>query len=164
MLKEVCIEAGVSDSLNGGTIIDNDIFIEKAIKTKTKAYSGRHQRALESLASGLSSSSTLHLPYYLVRILLENGFEYVSAGISREALEAKIIKIHHKSDEVKTANITAMLNTLAEVQSKKDINPPIIAYDNNTRLLQVVDSTFNFFMKNAPLKAILKEISDPLKN
>lgn len=163
LLKEVCIEAGVLDDTGGLTSIDNKVFLEKAVKTKTRAYSGRHQRALESLASGLSTSSTLHLPYYLVKILLENGFDYVSQGISKEALEEKIIKMHHKSDEVKTASITQMLNSLAEVQNKKDINPPILGYDNNTRLLQVVDSTFNFFMKNADLKNILQEIPNPLR-
>lgn len=158
LLKEICTEAGICDETSGPVTIDNLYFLEKAIKTKTASYTGRHQRALESLASGLGQT-TLMLPYYLVKVLLSNGYDYVNGGISREDLERNIIKIHQSGDEVKTANITALLNSLAELQHKKDINPPILGYDSNIRLLQVVDSTFNFFMKNADLRSIMKEVT-----
>lgn len=41
-------------------------------------------------------------------------------------------------------------------------NPPVIAYDSNSRLLKVVDSTFYFFLKNADLESIKDEIVCPL--
>lgn len=158
LLKEICCEAGIIDDSSGPVTIDNLLFLTKAIKTKTDAYTGRHQKALESLASGLGPT-TLSLPYYLVKVLLSNGFEYINGGISREDLEQKIKEIHFTKDEIKTSNITAFLNSISELQYKKDINPPILGYDNNIRLLQIVDSTFNFFMKNANLKLIMKEIT-----
>ncbi|WP_027715677.1 hypothetical protein [Desulfuromonas sp. TF] len=164
LLKEVCCESGVLDDSGGSINIDNPLFVQKAIKTKTRAYSGRHQRALESLASGLSNSSTLFLNYYLVKVLLLNGYDYVNGGISRETLHQKIKDVHHSGDDIKVWNITSLLNSLAELQHKKDINPPILGYDNNTRLLQVVDSTFNFFMKHANLNTIIHEIANPLRS
>jgi hypothetical protein len=42
------------------------------------------------------------------------------------------------------------------------ISPPIIDYDKSTKLLQVVDSTFYFFLRNADLKAMSEEIPNPL--
>jgi len=99
------------------------------------------------------------LPYYLVKVMLSNGYNFVDGGVSREDLEQSIKKIHPLRDEIKTANITAFLNSLAELQHKKDIKPPILGYDSNIRLLQVVDSTFNFFMKNANLRSILHEVT-----
>jgi len=158
LLKEICIEAGVYDDSLGPVTIDNRSFLERAIKTKTAAYSGRHQRALESIASGLGPTTTM-LPYYLVKVLLSNGYDFVNGGMSREVLEQKIIEIHPSKDEVKTFTITALLNSLAELQHKKNINPPILGYDSNIRLVQVVDSTFNFFMKNANLKSIMREVT-----
>jgi hypothetical protein len=44
----------------------------------------------------------------------------------------------------------------------KFISPPIIDYDAQSRLLQVVDSTFYFFIRNANLKEILELIPNPL--
>lgn len=158
LMKEICCEAGVIDDSCGAVTIDNLLFLNKAVKTKTEAYTGRHQRALESIASGLGPT-TLSLPFYLVKVLLLNGFEYLNGGIPREDLEQKIREIHFSTDEIKTSTLTNFLNTLAELQHKKDIKPPILGYDNNIRVLQVVDSTFNFFMKNANLKLIMREIA-----
>lgn len=159
LIKEICAEAGVYDDSGGPVAIDNLCFLEKAIKNKATSYSGRHQRALESIASGLGQT-TLMLPYYLVKVLLSNGVDFVNGGMSREDVEQKIIQMHPSKDDLKTSTITALLNSLAELQHKKDINPPILGYDSNIRLLQVVDSTFNFFMKNANLKYIMREVSN----
>lgn len=158
LLKEICFEAGVYDDTAGLVTVDNQYFLEKAIKTKTAAYTGRHQRALEALASGLGPTN-LMLPYYLVKVMLSNGYNFVNGGVSREDIEQSIKGIHPARDEIKTAHITAFLNSLAELQHKKDIKPPILGYDSNIRLLQVVDSTFNFFMKNANLRSILHEVT-----
>ena len=55
-----------------------------------------------------------------------------------------------------------LLYNLAALQASKSISPPIIDYDKSTKLLQVVDSTFYFFLKNADLKSIAGEIPNPL--
>lgn len=57
-----------------------------------------------------------------------------------------------------------LLYSLAKLQNKKTISPPIIDYDRNTKSLQIVDSTFYFFLKNANLPEILQELPSPLKN
>ena len=158
LMKEVCMEAGVVDDSVGSIGILNERFLQRAVETKTREYSGRHLRALESIASGLNPSSTFYLPYYLVKVIIENGPECISTGITKNALESKIKGIHPKSDEIKTADITQLLNSLIELQLKKDINPPILGYDNHTGLLLVVDSTFNFFINNTDLKAVLRNL------
>ena len=55
-----------------------------------------------------------------------------------------------------------LLAGLANLQSVKSISPPIIDYDSQNRLLQVVDSTFYFFIKNSNLNEILESIQNPL--
>ncbi len=56
-----------------------------------------------------------------------------------------------------------LLTGLANLQSVKSISPPIIDYDSQNRLLQVVDSTFYFFIKNSDVKEILGSIQNPLE-
>jgi len=55
-----------------------------------------------------------------------------------------------------------LLYNLAALQAGKSISPPIIDYDKSMKSLQVVDSTFYFFLKNADLGAIEDEIPSPL--
>lgn len=73
-----------------------------------------------------------------------------------------IKQIHHRKDDLKGSQLTAVLKGLTEVQSSKGISPPVIAYDSNSRQLKVVDSTFYFFLKNANLKEVMDEIVCPM--
>ena len=56
-----------------------------------------------------------------------------------------------------------LLYNLATLQSNKGISPPIFDYDKTTKQLQVVDSTFYFFLKNADLSQISAEIPNPIE-
>jgi hypothetical protein len=48
------------------------------------------------------------------------------------------------------------------MQATKNISPPIVDYDQSSKLLQVVDSTFYFFLKNGDLAQFLTTLSNPL--
>lgn len=58
--------------------------------------------------------------------------------------------------------MTNLLGGIANLQSVKAISPPIFAYDAQQRLLQVVDSTFYFFIKNANAVEVLESLQNPL--
>ncbi len=55
-----------------------------------------------------------------------------------------------------------LLSGLANLQSVKSISPPILDYDSQNRRLQVVDSTFYFFIKNTNTSEVLETIQNPL--
>jgi hypothetical protein len=63
---------------------------------------------------------------------------------------------------VRASDMSNLLYNLAALQSNKEISPPIIDYDRNTKMLQVVDSTFYFFLQNANLPEIASELPNPL--
>jgi len=73
-----------------------------------------------------------------------------------------IKQVHHRKSDLKGSQLTAVLKGLTDIQAKKGISPPVIAYDSNSRYLKVVDSTFYFFLKNANLELIKEEILCPL--
>jgi hypothetical protein len=74
-----------------------------------------------------------------------------------------IRSIHHRGDDVRASDMTNLLGGVANLQSVKMISPPIFAYDEQQRLLQVVDSTFYFFIKNADAAEVLDSIQNPLE-
>jgi hypothetical protein len=125
---------------------------------------------LEAIAAGNLSTSAkegvqpLFLPYYLVRVILEAGYPGLVDGMRRATIQESIKKIHHRADDVRGSDLSNLLHNLAGLQSNKDISPPIIDYDRNTKLLQVVDSTFYFFLQNADLREIASELPNPLQD
>jgi hypothetical protein len=169
LLKGICAAAGVSQT--GASIVDivEPETLSRTVQVKAKDYAARHQRALEAIAAGHPSGGPkgdlppLYLPYYLVRVVLQGGFDGIANGMRRVDIHERIRAIHHRGADVRASDMSNLLGGLANLQSVKSISPPIIDYDAQNRLLQVVDSTFYFFIKNSDLKEILESIQNPLE-
>ena len=168
LLKGMCVEADITSSGQHLVRIGDVALLEKAIARKADDYAARHQRALEAIAAGHASGGPkgdlppLYLPYYLVRVLLQGGYESIASGMRRSDLHERIRVIHHRGDDVRGSDMSNLLGGLGNLQAVKSISPPIIDYDAQNRLLQVVDSTFYFFIRNADLGEILEQIPNPL--
>ena len=168
LLKQTCLAADVHETQAVQTIVDNSFCFEAAIKKKAYDYASRHERALESIASGnpqgggRGDSIPLFLPYYLVRVVCGEGFNGLANGMRRSTIQEKIQAIHHRPNDVRGSDMSNLLYNLATLQVAKNITPPIVDYDQSQKLLQVVDSTFYFFLQNSDLQTFLSDLSNPL--
>ena len=168
LLKGICVAEGVLETQHDEKRLAGLAKLQETIGTKAKEYAARHQRALEAIAAGHATGGAkgelppLYLPYYLVRVVLEGGYEGIANGMRRYDIHDRIRAIHHRGDDVRGSDMSNLLSGLANLQSVKSISPPIIDYDAQNRLLQVVDSTFYFFIKNSDLKEIVDSIQNPL--
>lgn len=168
LLKHVCLDRGIKEKQTETIFIDSIVHVQNAISRKVTDYSSRHKRALEAIAAGNISASAkdglqpLYLHYYLVRVILESGYDGIATGMRRAILHEKIKKIHHRPDYVRSSDIGNLLR-LSEMQIRKRIIPPIIDFNKNANELQIVDSTFYFFLKNADLKQILEDLTNPVE-
>lgn len=168
LLKGICGESGVQETQSAIIHIDDLDKLSKTIAVKARDYAARHQRALEAIAAGHTTGGAkgdlppLFLPYYLVRVVLEGGFDGIANGMHRSELHDRIRAIHHRGDDVRASDMSNLLAGLANLQAVKSISPPIIDYDSQNRLLQVVDSTFYFFIKNSDTTEIVGSIQNPL--
>jgi hypothetical protein len=169
LVKNICSGAGVNASQESKLIISDNRYLLDAIAIKTGDYAARHQRALEAIAAGHNSGGQkgdlppLFLPYYLVRVILEAGFDGIANGARRATIHERIKALHHRGDDVRPSDMTNLLDGIANLQSVKSISPPIFAYDAQQRILQVVDSTFYFFIKNANIGEALESLQNPLE-
>jgi hypothetical protein len=170
LMKGVCQEAGVADRQSRTLDLVDHALLARTVAVKANDYAARHQRALEAIAAGHTSGGAkselapLYLPYYLVRIVLEGGFDGIANGMSRVDIHDRIRTIHHRGGDVRASDMSNLLSGLANLQSAKSISPPIIDYDSQRRLLQVVDSTFYFFIKHSDSKEILESLQNPLNS
>jgi hypothetical protein len=169
LIKETCRLSGITTVSPQIANVSDASLVEQAVTEKALQYAARHQRALESIAAGnLSTSSKegvqpLFLPYYLVQTVLRAGYEGIATGMRRATIQDRIQEGHHRSADVRASDMSNLLHNLAKLQSNKNISPPIIDYDKTSKMLQVVDSTFYFFLKHADLQNIAEEIPNPLE-
>lgn len=169
LLKQTCIAAGIRETQATIVEISEKNFFQTATQGKAYDYATRHERALESIAAGnlgggRGESIPLFLPYYLVRVICEGGYDGLANGMRRSTIQERIQSIHHRPDDVRGSDMSNLLHNLAATQDAKSISPPIVDYDRSSKLLQVVDSTFYFFLKNGNLAEFLVTLSNPLED
>ena len=161
--KESCYTAGVHETSETLIHIDHNN-IDDAIKKKLEDYSSRHIRCLESFIEQVAKSSNevpLYIPYYFIKVLLNEPFDEINKGLKRKYLHEKIKEIHHRPDDVRASDMGYFLKTLVQNQLEKKISPAIFDYDLSTRSVKIIDSTFYFFLKNYNRQEILDELSIP---
>ena len=168
LVKHTCIAAGVSEWKFSAQKIADAAFAQKAIQEKADQYGATHLQALELISSGNVTHSKekektpLHLPYYLVCVILEMGYAGLEHGISRSDITDRIKLHHHRKDDVRASDMSNLLHNLSTLQHKKGINPPLIDYDIGKRQLYAIDSTFFFFLRNCDLGVVKDELPSPL--
>ncbi|WP_020190478.1 hypothetical protein [Pseudomonas putida] len=169
LLKHTCIEAGIENKKGYLYPVTAIEYASRAIQEKAAQYGASHQQALELISSGNVTHSRekdktpLHLPFYLVRSILDLGHEGLAQGVSRAEVTELIKKDHHRKSDVRASDMTNLLHNLSTLQHKKGINPPLIDYDIGKRMLYAIDSTFFFFLKNCDLALAREELPSPIE-
>lgn len=163
LCKEACNAANVLETADQTIVITED-HLKQAIEKKYRDYSSRHIKCLEAFVEQKSKSSDevpLYIPYYFIRVLLNEQFEDVTLGLKRRSLQEKIKEIHHRPDDVRPSDMGYFLQTLVSSQIKKGISPPIFDFDSSTTSIKVIDSTFYFFLRNCDPSEIAEYIPSP---
>jgi hypothetical protein len=98
LLKGICNEAGVLKTCAAEMDVRDLQFLHWTISIKANDYAARHQRALEAIAAGHTTGGAkgdlppLFLPFYLVRVILESGFDGVANGMRRNEMSVTKIR------------------------------------------------------------------------
>jgi hypothetical protein len=161
--KEACYASGVNETQPTTVSINKD-HVDRAIQKKLGDYSSRHSRCLESLIEQRGSGSQdvpLYIPYYFVKVLLEEPIETIIQGLRRKTLQEKIKEIHHRADDVRPSDMGYFLKNLVASQIAKNISPPIFDFDNSTNSVKIIDSTFYFFIKNCNRGEVIENLVTP---
>jgi hypothetical protein len=160
LLLGICINAEVREKQKSQLVINNREHLEKIICDKTISYGDRHKRSLEAIASG-SENNTLNLPYSIIVHLLLESCNGIEKGLSSVSIYEGIKRRRGpRGNHLRQRYVAKALQSLSELQAKKGIRPPILAYDENSRLLHVTDSTLYFYLKNADLVSFVAELRE----
>ncbi|UYC12862.1 ATP-binding protein [Xanthomonas sp. CFBP 8445] len=167
LLKKLCELAGVMETSLRQLHVERDELLSEAITAKVAEYSSRHVRSLEAIAAGSRSrrateeTAALFLPYYVVLVLVNRSYAELRDGIERKTLQEHIRAIHTHPENVRTSDVTGMLQRLSKLQADAKIKPPLFDFDPGSRRVKVVDSTLYFFIDNCVPADVMAEIPHP---
>ncbi|CTP93319.1 hypothetical protein XTPLMG728_3691 [Xanthomonas translucens pv. poae] len=168
LCKHACLAAGV-DSTAKDQVPITSAHLSEAIKRKANEYGVRHIRNFESFSDAIRKTSnqsgkpSLAFPYYFINVLLIADFQALEQGLSRGTLLEEIRKIHHRPEDVRSADLGAFLHNLTQHQINKKIQPPFVDYDRGGKIMKIIDSSLYFFLKHCDRHQILEDLPDPLQ-
>lgn len=161
--KESCYSVGINETKTELIEISKEN-VDNAIEKKLNDYASRHIRCLESFIDQKGKSSDeipLYIPYYFIKILLDESFDNITPGLKRKSIQEKIKEIHHRAESVRASDMGYFLRNLVSNQIKKNISPPIFDYDISTSSVKIIDSTFYFFLKNCDREEVIENLMIP---
>jgi hypothetical protein len=161
--KESCYSAGINETVTELIEISKEN-VDNAIAKKLNDYASRHIRCLESFIDQKGKSSDevpLYIPYYFIKVLLDESFENITPGLKRKSIQEKIKETHHRAESVRASDMGYFLRNLVSNQIKKNISPPIFDYDISTSSVKIIDSTFYFFLKNCDREEVVENLMIP---
>lgn len=161
LCKETCYAVNLLKEQVANKTIQNDIYLKEAMDVKLNEYSASHMRSLETIAGASIHTHGLYMPYFLIKIIVQEDINSLKNGIARADLPALFKNVHYRPDDVRSSDITYLLNNLAALQIKNKISPPLFDYDIVGRKLRIIDSTLMFFLKFKNKDDILEDIYDP---
>lgn len=163
LCKESCLAAGVNETSDEMVKILPD-HLDTAIQRKLQDYSSRHIRSLESFVQQEAKSSDavpLYMRFYFIKVVFGSPFDVVTQGLRRKYLQEEIQKIHHRSSDVRASDMGYLLQTLVSKQIENGVTPPIFDYDQSTKSVKIIDSTFYFFLRNSNRDELMADIPVP---
>jgi hypothetical protein len=167
-LKELCLKSTIEETSSSLIKIEDVKRLEGVIQEKSDGFRTRFFNSLESLSRGRRTNKAsgdkrpLFLPYYLIQTILTEDVQKLDEGLTRDHLENEIKGIHHRKNDVRPSDMTHLLHNLTELQEYHQVNPLIFDYDQTTRVLKVIDSTFLLFKEYSYKDSFKTEIPNPL--
>ncbi|WP_099241083.1 AAA family ATPase [Synechococcus sp. BDU 130192] len=168
LCKKCCSTQGLSQT-NENRISISFESLATSIQGKTQDYAARHIRNFESFSDVLRKTSTqsgklsLGFPYYFIKLLLIIDFSILQKGLPKSFILEEIRRIHHRSEDVRSSDLSKFLHNITQHQINKSIRPPFVDYDRGGKIIKIIDSSLYFFLYNSDRNEILNDLSDPLE-
>lgn len=145
LAENVCLRAGVHETLVAGRSLDADSSLEDARTDVAASMSGRFQAFADNFVQGMRRMPQgLEVYRHLLQTVTEAPDQDLLAGIDSAALLAEIAK-HEGDAQIRASDLTQALDRIDRLQAKIQINPPVLSYNRVGRRVFLGDKSFLFF-------------------
>lgn len=153
--RKACEDAEIHITLKDYKEIGTDIDVRLLIKNVVDEQSARYNSFLVQFADGFQQTDLQMYRWILYPILtcppsdLDQGLRYPQIN---EIIQSK----HPRGEMLNPGNLTVALQSSANLQVQKGIQPIIIDFDSTSRRLNVVDKSFLIWLRFQERNEVLK--------
>jgi hypothetical protein len=136
-----CKDAGINETMATPYVFPDDIDVKILIGHVIKEQGARYSAFLTNLAVGFQDTQ-LEMFKWILYPLLACELSDVEAGLGYRTMRTMIQSQHPQGSSLNPGNLTQALTSLSALQSRKNVKPFILDYDQSNLRLSVVDKGF----------------------
>lgn len=125
--------------------------------------SGRYRNFIHDFSMGFQN--TEHELYkWILAWVIVTPIKALQTGISQSDMYRNICTTHPNKDQLKLSSIAQALRNISRLQQKKHVQPVILDFNSNDKMLRVVDTGFILFLEREDTADLLDIIKLFLKS
>ncbi len=155
--RQTCIRANIKNTVMDNPQIGVGTDVPTLIKNIVDQQSARYQSFLTNFADGFQATE-LEMHRWLLYPILTASPEALESGLRYRDIKEIMYQCHPRKEALNVGNLTQSLQSAASLQSKKDIMPIIIDYDQTNKKLNIVDKGFVIWLQHQSSQELLEDL------
>ena len=164
VVQEVCLalcaDEGIEETQAKTIKVGHGKRVEPLIDNVINQFTGQYRSFFVNFSHGFQSTDLQMYKWLLLPVILATP-EKLRNGIPLTNITSLIRKHHSLSTNLNPGNITQALKSVSALQSQQNIKPFILDYDENNRVLNIVDRSFALWIGRQERPELLDEIGLP---
>lgn len=155
--RRVCEDNNIVSTQKENTALHLEKSIEEYIAEVVAESGPRYSAFLSSFAGGFQGT-TLEMYKWILYPVLTSTIGSLESGIKYRFIRETLEKVHPRGEELNPGNVTQALLSVPALQSKKNIKPFVLDYDQTEKSLSVVDRGFLIWLSTQDVDLLLYEL------
>jgi hypothetical protein len=153
--RRICRNEHVYETQSTSRVIGADTDVEQIVAQIVEEQGGRYNAFIREFSHGFQASD-LEMYRWLLLPVLTADAKQLQAGLHQRDLRVFLEEHHPVGSSLNSGNVTIALQSVANLQSRKNIKPIVLDYDETNRRLRVVDRGFFAWLAQQDLAELLQ--------
>lgn len=155
-----CKDNGVHETVDGHQQDIPEMDVQKLIGEVIAEQGSRYSAFLTNLSLGFQDTQ-LEMYKWILYPILAADLNDIRDGLSYRSMRTLIQSRHPQGSNLNPGNLTQALTSLAALQSKKNVKPFILDYDQSNLRLSIVDKGFLLWLTSQDRNELLDNLGLP---
>lgn len=157
---KLCIRNGVVETQADHRLIGDEIQPADLVREVIRESSARYTAFLTNFSEGFTRTE-LEMYKWILYPVLCSTIDNLVNGLSYRWIREKISEQHPRGGDLNPGNVTQALVSIPALQSKKNIKPFVLDYDQSNLKLSVVDKSFLIWLSVQDPNELLEMVGLP---
>lgn len=155
--RRTCHTNGILSTVQNNQTLGEETDVPALVKSIVDEQSARYTAFLDNFADGFQATE-LEMHRWLLYPILTAKINDLENGLRYRDIREIMNKCHPRQESLNIGNLTQALQSSASLQTKKNIMPIVIDYDQTGKKLNIVDKGFLIWLKHQDIPELLADL------